>query len=78
MTEEKKYQTNRDFGFVAWLKKFKGIEDVREKMVVVKKGAAIFYFEISDDDWFDLRKEYDATDLPGYLFAMKRLKDLTF
>lgn len=73
-----KPQSTTDYGLAAWIIDTKGVCDNREQMKIVKRGKAVFFFDLDDDQWFEFKKEYDLSCCCDHAKRMARLRDLTF
>ena len=67
-----------DYGFVAYLTLIKNIGYDPDKTVILRRGKAEFYFDLSGEQWKQLKEEYRQSGYAKYNYEIKSLKDLSF
>lgn len=49
-----------------------------EKFEVISRGKGRYFFNLSDEDWGNLKLEFNNGELVRYKTAIEQLKDLTY
>jgi hypothetical protein len=68
-------KSSQDVWFISFLK-IKGHQ--MTKYEVIGRGKVKCYFDISDDDWKDLKLEFNKSEISLYKSTIEAIKDLAF
>lgn len=68
-------KSSQDVWFISFLK-IKGHH--MTKYEVIGRGKVKCYFDISDDDWKDLKLEFNKSEISLYKSTIEAIKDLAF
>lgn len=72
--ENKHFKKTKDLWFASYLIEIAGYDILDYEEINAHKG--VFYFDVSNKDWKNLKLEFDKSDLSKIKWRFEKLKDL--